>query len=40
MRDPMWMSGDDAALDIDDIEEKEDAEYNDAEDAWECDNDK
>lgn len=40
MKDPMWMQGDVAALDKPDYDELEDLEYNDAESAWECANDR
>ena len=40
MRDPMYLSGDDVALDKPDYEADAQAEYDDAESAWECANDK
>lgn len=40
MKDPIWMLGDDAALDKPDYDDIADAEYNDAESAWECANDR
>ena len=40
MKDPIWMMGDDVALDKADYEADEQAEYDDAESAWECANDR